>query len=221
MNNVISLSKGEKINLSKMPAIDLSKGGKGLQKVIVGLGWDPVSEIEVPASEKKRGFFGSLFGSNEPRTRSVGNIDCDAFAIGLVNGRIESSDDTIYYAHLKNSSGSIKHTGDNLTGDGDGDDEQIIIDLSAVQNDSIVIGVNIYQGHSRNQHFGMLQNAFIRIEDMNTGMELCRYTLDSKFDGYVTVNFGSLVKSNNEWTFVANGEPSKASSIGSFVEEYK
>lgn len=221
MSNVISLSKGEKINLSKMPAIDLSKGGKGLQKVIVGLGWDPVTEIEVAGGEKKKGFFGSLFGSSTPTRRSVGDIDCDAFAIGLVDGRIESSDDTIYYAHLKNSSGSIKHTGDNLTGDGDGDDEQIIIDLSSVNNDSIVIGVNIYQGNSRNQHFGMLQNAFIRIEDMNTGMELCRYTLDSKYDGYVTVNFGTLTKSNNEWTFVANGEPSNASSIGSFVDTYK
>lgn len=223
MSNVISLSKGEKINLSKMPAIDLSKGGKGLQKVIVGLGWDPVSEIEVPAGEKKKGFFGSLFGSGSgtPTRRSVVDIDCDAFAVGLNEGRIEYSDDTIYFGHLKNSSGSIKHTGDNLTGDGDGDDEQIIIDLSAVRNDTIVIGVNIYQGKSRNQHFGMLQNAFIRIEDMNTGMELCRYTLDSQFDGYVTVNFGSLIKSNNEWTFVANGEPSNASSIGSFVDTYK
>ena len=221
MNNVINLSKGEVINLSKMPAIDLSKGGKGLQKVIVGLGWDPVSEMEVPASEKKKGFFASLFGSSTPTTRSVGDIDCDAFAVGLVNGRIESSDDTIYFGHLKNSNSSIKHTGDNLTGDGDGDDEQIIIDLSSVKNDSIVIGVNIYQGKSRNQHFGMLQNAFIRIEDMNTGMELCRYTLDSKYDGYVTVNFGSLVKSGNEWSFTANGEPSSANSIGSFVDTYK
>lgn len=218
MSNVISLSKGEKINLSKMPAIDLSKGGKGLQKVIVGLGWDPVSEIE--ETGKKKGLFGSLFGGSSS-TRSVGDIDCDAFAVGLNEGRIEYSDDTIYFGHLKNSSGSIKHTGDNLTGDGDGDDEQIIIDLSAVRNDTIVIGVNIYQGNSRNQHFGMLQNAFIRIEDMNTGMELCRYTLDSQFDGYVTVNFGSLIKSNNEWTFVANGEPSNASSIGSFVDTYK
>ena len=102
MSNVINLSKGEVINLSKMPAIDLSKGGKGLQKVIVGLGWDPVSEIEKPASEKK-GFFASLFGSGTSSTRSVGDIDCDAFAVGLVNGRIENSDDTIYFGHLKNS----------------------------------------------------------------------------------------------------------------------
>jgi len=220
MSNVINLSKGETINLSKMPAIDLSKGGKGLQKVVVGLGWDPVSEIEVPAGEKKKGFFGSLFGSSSPSTRSVGNIDCDAFTVGLVNGKI-SSDDCINFSHLHNSDYSIKHTGDNLTGDGDGDDEQIIIDLSAVKCDSILVAVNIYQGKSRNQHFGMLQNAFIRIEDMNTGIELCRYTLDSKYDGYVTVNFGTLVKNGNDWDFNATGEPSNAGSISSFMENYK
>lgn len=220
MSNVINLSKGEVINLSKMPAIDLSKGGKGLQKVLVGLGWDPVSEIEVPAGEKKKGFFGSLFGSSSPSTRSVGDIDCDAFTVGLVNGKI-NSDDCINFSHLHNSDYSIKHTGDNLTGDGDGDDEQIIIDLSAVKCDSILVAVNIYQGKSRNQHFGMLQNAFIRIEDMNTGMELCRYTLDSKYDGYVTVNFGTLVKNGSDWDFKATGEPSNAGSISSFMENYK
>lgn len=220
MSNVINLSKGETINLSKMPAIDLSKGGKGLQKVVVGLGWDPVSKIEVPAGEQKKGFFASLFGSNKPTMRSVGNIDCDAFTVGLVNGKI-SSDDCINFSHLHNSDYSIKHTGDNLTGDGDGDDEQIIIDLSAVKCDSILVAVNIYQGKSRNQHFGMLQNAFIRIEDMNTGMELCRYTLDSKYDGYVTVNFGTLVKNGNDWDFNATGEPSNAGSISSFMENYR
>lgn len=223
MSNVISLTKGEVINLSKIPAIDLSKGGKGLQKVVVGLGWDPVSEMETSSNEtEKKGFFAKLFGSSTgSHSSSAPDIDCDAFAIGLNDGRILNKDDLIYFGHLQNEDKSIYHTGDNLTGDGDGDDEQIIIDLSRVKNDSIVIAVNIYQGRSRSQHFGMLQNAFIRIEDMNTGTELCRYTLDSKYDGYVTVNFGTLVKNGDEWSFTATGEPSSANSISSFAENYR
>ena len=216
MSNVINLSKGETINLSKMPAIDLSKGGKGLQKVLVGLGWDPVTEQKT----EKKGFLSSIFGSGSSSSREA-DIDCDAFALGLKGGRLVNNDNLIYFGHLKNSDCSIKHTGDNLTGDGDGDDEQIIIDLSTVGADSIVIGVNIYQGKSRGQHFGKLQNAFIRIEDMNTGMELCRYTLDSKYSDYVTVNFGTLVKNGNDWDFNATGEASNATSIGSFADDYK
>lgn len=205
--NVISLSKGEVISLSKMPAIDLSKGGHGLKRVCVGLGWDP-------AMIEKRGFFGKV-------TRVPGpSVDCDAFAMILNNGRIVKSDDLIYYSHLKHSSGYIYHTGDNLTGDGDGDDEQIVIDLERIDCDSIIIAVNIYQGRSRGQHFGMLENAFVRIVDMQGNTELCRFTLDNKYSDEVTVIFGELVRTNGEWNFVAKGEPINKNSIGDVAHIY-
>lgn len=205
--NVISLSKGETISLSKMPAIDISKGGHGLKRVCVGLGWDP-------AMIEKKGFFGKV-------TRVPGpSVDCDAFAMVLNNGRIQKSNDLIYYGNLKHNSGYIYHTGDNLTGDGDGDDEQIVIDLSRIQSDRIIIAVNIYQGRSRHQHFGMLENAFIRIVDMETNTELCRFTLDSKYQNDVSVIFGELVKNGSEWNFVAKGEAVNRDSIGEVARDY-
>lgn len=213
MNEVINLSKGQVINLSKIPAIDLSKGGKGLSKVVVGLGWDPVSKMST--GQERRGFFNRILGSTKE------DIDCDAFAIRLENNHTRTSDDLVYYGHLHTKDGSITHTGDNLTGDGDGDDEQIIINLPQVDCERVLIGVNIYQGRSRKQHFGMLQNAFIRIVDMNSNIELCRYTLDSKYDKYVSIIFGELIKQNNEWTFIAKGEPVNANSISEVVYPYE
>ena len=205
--NVISLSKGETISLSKMPTIDISKGGHGLKRVCVGLGWDP-------AMVEKRGFFGKV-------TRVPGpDIDCDAFAMILNNGEIKKSEDLIYYGNLKHKSGYIYHTGDNLTGDGEGDDEQIVIDLANMTCDSIIIGVTIYQGRSRNQHFGMLENAFIRIVDMQGDTELCRFTLDNKYNNEVSVIFGELVKTNGEWNFIAKGEAVNKNSIGDVARVY-
>lgn len=205
--NVISLSKGEVISLSKMPAIDLSKGGHGLKKVCVGLGWDP-------AMIEKKGFFGKV-------TRVPGSsIDCDAFAMLLNNGRIANSEDLIYYGHLRHKNGYIYHTGDNLTGDGDGDDEQIVIDLEHISCDKIIIAVNIYQGRSRHQHFGMLENAFVRIVDMQGNDELCRFTLDNKYSNEVSVIFGELVRTNGEWNFVARGEAINKDSIAEIAHGY-
>lgn len=223
MSEVISLSKGQVINLSKMPAIDLSKGGSGLRKVIVGLGWDPVDSIPDTneTGKKSGGLFSRLFGgSSSPINRGV-DIDCDAFAFRLRNGRFNSSEDLVYFGHLKTSDGSIKHTGDNLTGDGDGDDEQIIIDLSSVNCEDICIGVNIYRGRERRQDFGMLQNAFVRIVDMESGAELCRYTLDEKYAGYTSIIFGELIKDNNDWSFKAKGEAVSEDSIQDIVATYR
>lgn len=221
MSEVISLSKGEVINLSKMPAIDLSKGGRGLKKVIVGLGWDPADKV---SSEpvKSGGLFSRIFGHSSPSSFFSGeDIDCDAFAFRLRNGRYKGEDDLVYFGHLETRDDSIKHTGDNLTGDGDGDDEQIIIDLSLVNCDDICIGVNIYRGVERHQDFGMLKNAFIRIVDMETDTELCRYTLDEKYAGYTSIIFGELIKENNDWTFKAKGEAIRENSIQDIVNSYR
>ena len=216
MSDIINLSKGQVINLSKMPSIDLSKGGRGLHKVVVGLGWDPVSEM--PQSSGKKGFFAKLFGSTP--LSNAPNIDCDAFALRLTNNAIQSDDDIVYFGHLHTRDNSIQHTGDNLTGDGDGDDETININLDKVRSDSVLIGVNIYQGMHRNQHFGMLQNAYVRIVDSATNQELCRYTLDDKYNNYVTIIFGELCKNNDEWSFMAKGEAVNAGSISEVVRMY-
>lgn len=222
MSEVISLSKGEVINLSKIPAIDLSKGGRGLKKVTVGLGWDPADKVS-SAPAKSGGLFSRLFGHSSSSTSLFGgeDIDCDAFAFRLREGRYEGNDDLVYFGHLETRDDSIKHTGDNLTGDGDGDDEQIIIDLSLVNCDDICIGVNIYRGVERHQDFGMLKNAFIRIVDMETDTELCRYTLDEKYAGYTSIIFGELIKENNDWTFKAKGEAIRENSIQDIVNSYR
>ena len=206
MSNFINLSKGETISLSKMPAIDLSKGGKGLRKVVVGLGWDP-------AMIEKKGIFGV-------KKVPGPSVDCDAFALLIKNGRLESNRDIVYFGNLKHNSGYIWHTGDNLTGDGDGDDEQIIADLSKLNCDKIVIGVNIYQGRSRGQHFGMLENAFVRIVDNETNQELCHYTLDNKYSGAVSIIFGELIRNGSDWDFRAVGQTVDADGIGEVARMY-
>ena len=189
--NVISLSKGETISLSKMSTIDISKGGKGLRKVVVGLGWDP-------AMVEKKGIFGI-------KKVPGPSVDCDAFAMVMHNGRITNSEDLIYFGHKTHKSGYIYHTGDNLTGDGDGDDEQIVIDLEHIDCDSIMI---------------VIENAFIRIVDSMTNQELCRYTLDSKYNNEVSIIFGELVRTNGEWNFVAKGEAIHQDSVGGVARVY-
>ena len=206
MSNFINLSKGETISLTKMPAIDLSKGGKGLRKVVVGLGWDP-------AMIEKKGIFGV-------KKVPGPSIDCDAFAMLIKNGRLESNKDIVYFGNLRHGSNHIWHTGDNLTGDGDGDDEQIIADLSQLDCDKVVIGVNIYNGRSKNQHFGMLENAFIRIVDNETNQELCHYTLDNQYSGAVSIIFGELVRNGFDWDFRAIGQTVSANSIGEVARMY-
>jgi stress response protein SCP2 len=144
----ISLQKGQKVNLSKEKA--------GLSTVMVGLGWDEV--------ERKRGFFA-------PKPQP---IDCDASAILLKNGKLAGKQDLIYYGNLSHKSGTVQHMGDNLTGAGEGDDEQIVVNLAKMPSeyDRIVIVVNIYQAYQRRQHFGLIKNAFIRLVDARNNQEI-------------------------------------------------
>ena len=179
----ISLQKGQKVSLTKDNA--------GLSKVIVGLGW-----VEVP--QARRGLFA-------PKPAA---IDCDASAIMLRNGKLCANNDLVYFGHLKHGSGSVTHTGDNLTGAGDGDDEQIIVELGRVpaEYDKIVMVVNIYDAVGRGQHFGMIQNAFIRIVDGRNNQEICRYNLTENYSGMTSMIFGELYRYNNEWKFNAMGQ---------------
>ena len=192
----VKLQKGQKVSLSKEHA--------GLSKIIVGLGWD---EIQQPRR---------LFA---PKPQ---DIDCDAFALLLVNGKLISNDDIVYYHNLTHKSRAVKHMGDNLTGAGDGDDEQIVIDLSSVpgQYDKIVLAVNNYEAFSRRQHFGMIQNAFIRLVDGRNDNEMCIYNLTENYSGQTAVLFGEVYRYNGEWKFSAIGQGTTDGSIGEFAKRY-
>lgn len=193
------------VNLKKGQKVDLTKGNSLLKRVIVGLGWDEVEK-------KSGGFFASLLG-NAPQ-----DIDCDASAILISeNGKCANSKDVVFYNNLQHSSGSVVHQGDNLTGAGEGDDEQIRVSLKDVPSNyqKIVFVVTIYQAYERHQHFGLIKNAFIRIVDADTNKELCKYNLsdDVNYNNKTAMVFGELYRHNGEWKFGAIGEPTSDSGI--------
>ena len=198
----ISLQKGQKVSLSKDNA--------GLAIIIVGLGWDEVKQ------SSGKGIFGSLFGS-QPQA-----IDCDASAILLKNGKFTDKSDLVYFGNLKHKSGTVNHMGDNLTGAGDGDDEQIVIDLSKVpeQYDKIVIVVNIYQAVQRKQHFGMIENAFIRLVDARNNNEICKYNLTENYSGMTAMIFGEVYRHNGEWKFSAIGNGTTDPGLAELCRRY-
>lgn len=198
----ISLQKGQKVSLSKDNA--------GLAKVIVGLGWDEVK------SSSGGGLFSSLFKA-QPKP-----IDCDASAIMLKNGKFVDQKDLVYYGNLRHKSGTVNHQGDNLTGEGEGDDEQIIIDLSKVpqEYDKIVIVVNIYQAVQRNQHFGLIENAFIRLVDARNNKEMCKYNLTDDYSGMTAMIFGEVYRHNGECKFSAIGQGTKDPGLVELCRRY-
>jgi len=163
------------INLQKGQKIDLTKGNPGLTKIMVGLGWDEVSK------PKAGGFLGGLLGGGGGAA-----IDCDASAILLdAQDKLTSKDRLVYFGNLQSGDKSVKHSGDNLTGAGDGDDEQIQVDLSSVPSaiQKIVFVVNIYDCVKRKQDFGLIANAFIRVVNPVNGQEFCRYNLTESYAG--------------------------------------
>ena len=184
----VSLQKGQKVNLSKEHA--------GLAKVIVGLGWDEAK----PSGGG--GLFGALFGSSSHQA-----IDCDASAIMLKNGKFTDKTDLVYFGNLKHKSGTVNHMGDNLTGEGEGDDEQIMIDLSKVPAniERIAFTVTIYDAEARRQNFGQVSNSYIRLVDESNEMELIHYDLGEDFSIETAVVVGELYRHNGEWKFNAIG----------------
>lgn len=205
----INLQKGQKINLTK-------DGGSGLGRVMVGLGWD-----EAPQTSGG-GLLGALFGS-QPQA-----IDCDASVILCgANGRVVSNDISqccIFFGNLRHSSGAIVHQGDNLTGAGDGDDEQIMVNLQQVPGniDKMVFVVNIYNARSRNQHFGMIRNAFIRLVNMDNKTEICRFNLSENYNNMAGLVVGEIYRKNGEWKFNAIGQPVlEASRLDSLIQLYR
>ncbi|MED4204116.1 TerD family protein [Neobacillus mesonae] len=203
------------INLQKGQRVDLTKGNPGLSKILVGLGWDPVQN-----SGGGGGFFGSLFGGGGG---SQANIDCDASVIMLgANDKLGSNKDVIYFGNLKSNDGSVQHSGDNLTGDGDGDDEQIWVDLSRVPANiqKLVFVVNIYDCVKRKQHFGMIRNAFIRIVNPNNNQELIHYNLTDNYSGLTCLVTGEIYRHGNEWKFAAIGSGTNAASLSEVVRSF-
>lgn len=161
---------------------------------------------------KKKGFFA-------PKPQP---IDCDASAILLMNGKLCANDDVIYFNNLRHKTGTVQHMGDNLTGAGDGDDEQIIVDLAAIpeQYDRIVIVVNIYQAYQRKQHFGMIQNAFIRLVDARNNTEMCKYNLSEDYSNMTAMIFGEIYRHNGEWKFNAVGQGTQDQGLGELVNRF-
>ena len=205
------------ISLQKGQRVDLTKGNPGLSKILVGLGWDPVQAGKSGGG----GLFGGLFGGGG--AGGGANVDCDASVIMLgANDKIQNNKDVIYFGNLKSNDGSVQHSGDNLTGDGDGDDEQVMIDLSRVPASvqKLVFIVNIYDCVKRKQHFGMIRNAFIRVVNPSNNNELIRYNLSDDYSGQTSLVVGEIYRHNTEWKFAAVGTGTTAASLSEVVRSY-
>lgn len=172
------------VNLQKGQKVSLTKDNPGLNNVIVGIGWD-INNFD-----------------------TGGDFDLDSAAFMLTDaGRVSNQDDFIFFGNLTHPSGSVRHMGDNLTGAGDGDDEQIRIELSKVPANisRIAFTVTIYDAEQRRQNFGQVSNAYVRIFDESNGLELLRYDLGEDFSIETAAVFGELYKNGAEWKFNAIG----------------
>lgn len=172
------------ISLFKGQKVDLTKSNPGLSKIVVGLGWD-VNKYDG----------GSAF-----------DLDTAAFMLAS-NGKVQSDSDFVFYNNLRHSSGSVQHMGDNLTGIGEGDDEQIKVELSKVPAgiDKIAFTATIHEAEERRQNFGQVSNAYIRIMDEAKNVELIRYDLGEDFSVETAVVVGELYRHGSEWKFNAIG----------------
>lgn len=172
------------VSLSKGQKVDLTKGNPGLTKVLVGLGWD-VNKYDGGA-----------------------DFDLDAAAfLTKDNDKVASDEDFVFYNNLKHKSGAVEHMGDNRTGEGEGDDEEIKIDLAKVPASvaKIAFTVTIDQAQERGQNFGQISNAYIRVVDVATNRELIRYDLGEDYSIETAVVVGELYRHGSDWKFNAIG----------------
>ena len=185
------------VTLAKGGNVSLSKAAPNLTKVAVGLGWD---------------------------ARSTSGADFDLDASALVPGperKVLSDLHFVFYNNLRSPDGSIEHTGDNLTGEGDGDDEVINVDLPAVPPNvtNIFFPVSIHDADARLQSFGQVTNAYIRVVDLSNGSELARYDLSEDASTETAMLFGELYRHNGEWKFRAVGQ-GYASGLAGIARDY-
>ena len=172
------------ISLQKGGNVNLSKEAPNLKKIIIGLGWDP-------------------------RATDGATFDLDGSAFLLKNdGKVRGDSDFIFYNNLKSTDGSVVHTGDNTTGEGEGDDERIEIDLTRVPADieRISITVTIHDADARRQNFGMVSKAFIRCLNAEGEKEIARYDLSEDSSTETAMIFGEIYRYNGEWKFKAIGQ---------------
>lgn len=169
------------VSLSKGGNVSLTKEDPGLDAVTIGLGWDARSTDGQPF-----------------------DLDASCFMVGA-NGKVRSDSDFIFYNNLKSADGSVEHTGDNRTGEGEGDDEAINVDLFKVPADvqRLVIAVTIHEAEQRKQNFGAVSNAFIRVVNRKTQKEVARFDLTEDASTNTAMIFGELYRRDNEWKFKA------------------
>jgi tellurium resistance protein TerD len=172
------------ISLSKGGRVSLSKEAPGLRNIQVGLGWD----------------------TNASDTGADFDLDSSLFMLDS-NNKTTADSDFIFFNNLKSTDGSVVHQGDNLTGEGDGDDELMNIDLSKIdaKYESLAITVTIHDGEARKQNFGQVNNAFIRVVNADDGKELAKFELDEDYSSETAVLFGTLYRKSGEWRFKAEG----------------
>ena len=172
------------VSLNKGGNVSLSKEAPGLTRALIGLGWDA------------RATDGSEF-----------DLDASAFLLNA-GGKVRRDEDFIFYNNLRTADGSVEHSGDNRTGDGDGDDEALTVDLAKVADEvqKVAVVVTIHDGEARRQNFGMVTNAFIRVVDDATGREIARYDLSEDASTETAMIFGEIYRHAGEWKFRAVGQ---------------
>jgi len=172
------------ISLKKGQKVDLTKGNAGLKNILIGLGWD---------TNKYDG--GSDF-----------DLDAAAFLV-TESGKVSTQEEFVFYGNLSHKSGAVEHLGDNLTGEGDGDDEQVKVDLSKIPAniDKVVFTVTIHEADTRRQNFGQVSNSYIRIVNESDNQELIRYDLGEDFSIETAIIVGEIYRNGAEWKFNAVG----------------
>jgi tellurium resistance protein TerD len=185
------------ISLSKGGNVSLSKEAPGLKKIRIGLGWDA------------RATDGAPF-----------DLDASAFLLGA-NEKVRGDFDFIFYNQLQSKDGAVVHQGDNRTGEGQGDDEQITVDLEKLSPDvqKIAFVVTIHDAEARKQNFGQVKNAYIRVVNESDGKEIARFDLSEDMSTETAVIFGEVYRYNNEWKFKAVGQGFKGG-LGPLARNY-
>ena len=186
------------VNLTKGGRISLNKEAPGLKKILIGLGWD----------------------TNASDTGADFDLDASVFLLDS-NAKVANEKDFVFYNNLSSSDGSVVHTGDNRTGEGEGDDESIKAELSKVSSSikEIAIVVTIHEAAQRKQNFGMVRNAFIRLVNDETNTEIVRYDLEEDYSTETGLLFGRLYFKDNEWKFSAVGTGYKEG-LGGFCKQF-
>lgn len=185
------------ISLNKGGNLSLSKTDPTLVRILIGLGWD------------ERATDGASF-----------DLDASAFLL-TASGKVRGDHDFIFYNQLKSQDGSVEHTGDNRSGQGDGDDESLLVDLSKVspEIEKVAVTVTIHDAQSRGQNFGQIANAFIRVVNQDSGIEIVRFDLAEDYSTETAMVFGEVYRHNGEWKFRAVGQ-GYAGGLAAMCQQY-